>query len=49
MNPTLDLAEVSREELVELVGQLLSLNRALEARVAELPSWKANTSRQPLR
>ena len=36
MNPTLDLAEVSREELVELVGQLLSLNRALEARVAEL-------------
>ena len=46
MDLPLDLAAVSREELIELVGQLLSHNRALEARIAELEGQqKPPTSR----
>ena len=36
MDLTLDVAALSREELIELVGQLLGHNRALVARIAEL-------------
>ena len=42
----LDLAGAAREELIEIIGQLLGHIESLEARIA---SWKANRRRQPLR
>ena len=36
MNLPVDLAAASREELIEVVGQLLSYIGTLEARIAEL-------------
>ncbi len=36
MKLLVDLAEVSREELIEIIGQLISLIEAQEARIAEL-------------
>ena len=36
MKLPVDLAEVSREELIEIIGQLISLIEAQEARIAEL-------------
>ena len=44
MNLPLDLAGATREELIEIIGQLLGHIESLEARIAELarPTEAAN-------